>query len=281
MTTAIYVMANDAVVKWLAFFLDSLRQFDKDMPVRVIPYAKDLERVQKVCDAYGCSLIDYDFSRIDKFSQEFFTDPSKRGRLRKLAAFDGNYETNIYIDIDTIVTSSLNLEFPHAGNIRLVYGTKSGDNVYRKDNVPQYLRARSHGFSSGLLVFSKPITWTSADAILSFIEANRDEYLNVRAPFVVDQPLLNYYVDALGLAVGSVSDVWPSISPHNWYKDPIISVDGSEAKDKYGRRVLFIHWAGEDKLSMDPNSHFPKLRQAIASRIKIRCGSIFNDAEIV
>jgi hypothetical protein len=270
-------MANDAVAKWLAFFLESFREFNPATTVKIIPYASDLDRVRKLCDVYECSLIDYNFDAIDTFATSYFTDRKKRGRLRKLAVFDADADTSVYIDIDTIVTAPFRFQSPSDTKLDIVYGTKSGDNVYNADLLPADLRAKSHFFSSGLLIISQPKAWTGVSEILEFIEKNRDEYMKIRAPFVIDQPLLNYYVDKTDRKVDLVSKVWPGISPHNWYNDPILTLTDRGVMDKYGRTVLFVHWAGEEKHSSSSNElRFNELHNRISARVQHRLGSMLD-----
>jgi len=272
MGCVVHILANDTVAKWLVVFLESFRAHNPELDVVIVPYSDAVSRVREIAAAYNCLVGEFDFARIDAFANEMFKDKTKIGRLRKLVAFDSTVDTSIYIDIDVIVTSRFPFSDLGTFDGNLIFGTRSRNNVYNSASESEALMGKSQFFSSGFMILNRPREWAGSEKIIKFIEENREEYLKIRAPYVIDQPILNYYMDKLSKKPVLVSDVWPGLSPHNWYNDQVLHRDPDGIIDKYNRRVFFIHWAGEEKNAKEP-LRFSDLRDEIMSRIRERFGA--------
>lgn len=108
MTRGIYIMANDRVLEHAKALLNSIRVFDKETPVLLIPYDDNYKAAQAVLGAaYGVALYP-DLKIVERLAQKigdafppgFIPRPNQ---FRKQACWFGPFEEFLYIDTDVVV----------------------------------------------------------------------------------------------------------------------------------------------------------------------------------
>lgn len=112
MRKGIYIVANDKVMENAIAFLSSVRVYDPDLPVFMIPFNQDYEQtLNKLNTLFKVQLYpDLDFLEsltqtiADIFPRDFLALPNK---MRKLAVWFGPLDDFLYVDIDIIVFRSL------------------------------------------------------------------------------------------------------------------------------------------------------------------------------
>src|SRR5689334_12581376 len=109
MAPTVVFLANDAVYEQALAFLESFRQFNPYLKLRMIPFAEDLDKLKGASSVYEYDILCEDYERWDRLGLELFPSKEKkyRNRLRKLSIFDLEDDVILYIDVDTVVTKDL------------------------------------------------------------------------------------------------------------------------------------------------------------------------------
>ena len=105
MSRGIYIAANDRVTEQAIALLNSIRFYDKDTPVVLIPYDNNYQAIaQLLAQNYGVKVYE-DLPFIERLSQQlydifgknFFARPNQ---FRKQACWFGEFDEFLYIDTD-------------------------------------------------------------------------------------------------------------------------------------------------------------------------------------
>jgi hypothetical protein len=103
----IYILANDRVLELAIALLNSIRVVDSTLPMCLIPFDDDSVQVKRYAARFGVAIYD------DRDLLLQFDDLSRRlhgkviGQYRKLAAWFGDFEEFVFIDVDTVLLISL------------------------------------------------------------------------------------------------------------------------------------------------------------------------------
>jgi hypothetical protein len=98
----VYILADDSMEEMAVACLNSLRVAEPLIPICLIPYSLQCERIRSSSRKYGLSVWE-DKSALelcDEISAMFH--PQAIGHYRKLVAWMGNFDRFIYLDIDTV-----------------------------------------------------------------------------------------------------------------------------------------------------------------------------------
>ncbi|HEY9640608.1 MAG TPA: hypothetical protein V6C57_08990, partial [Coleofasciculaceae cyanobacterium] len=142
MKRGIYITANDRVVDHAIALLNSIRQYDPETPVVLIPYDENYQTVaQTLAEKFGVQVYeDLEFiNRLSRQLHEVFGDRffARPNQFRKQACWFGSFDQFLYIDTDIVVfekiIDSLNHldqsdfvcnDYQHAGGIANVFTAK-------------------------------------------------------------------------------------------------------------------------------------------------------------
>lgn len=118
MESGIYIVANDFVKNQAIALLNSIRLYDSEIPIILIPYDKNYHTVFKtLADNYGVQLY-ADLDLIERlsanlqkvFSSDFF---ARSNQFRKQACWFGTFEQFLYIDTDIVVFEKISNQFSY------------------------------------------------------------------------------------------------------------------------------------------------------------------------
>src|SRR5580700_4040078 len=111
MEQGVYFIGNDNTYDLAVAFLNSLRTFEPLIPVCFIPYDSQIENIIELKHRYNVTVWDDDATllRCDAISERFHGRTC--GQYRKLAIWSGPYQRFVYLDIDTVLLSRLELPF--------------------------------------------------------------------------------------------------------------------------------------------------------------------------
>ena len=249
----IYITANDKVIDNTIALLNSIRIYDQETPIMLIPYDDNYHEIAKLlADKYQVKIYpDLDF--IERLSQKlysifgegFFARPNQ---FRKQACWFGEFDEFLYIDTDIVVfekiADCLNY-FQEYDFICCDYQHKAGiRNVFSQEVInqqvltePQLQDIFNCGFwgSKKNLISEETLYQTFAEC------AKHPEYFDFSRK-TSDQPIINYMIltqveKRLNLTKLSENEPgsWGG-SPHFTEKDYIL-YDGD-------RRLRYLHWAG-------------------------------------
>lgn len=255
MKRGIYIIANDRVIDNAIALLNSIRLYDEETPVVLIPYDDNYRAIaSRLAQDYGVTLYpDLEFIErlsqqlYDIFGQNFFARPNQ---FRKQACWFGEFDEFLYIDTDIVVFEKIidNLnylqkndflccDYQHTAGISNVFTPQVIEaGVFSEDDLQDL-------FNGGFWASKKSLL-SEQDLYDTFAEcAAHPEYFDFSQK-TSDQPIINYMilkrierrfniVRKPGKAPGS----WAG-SPHFQRRDNIL-ID-----PKNNQPLQYLHWAG-------------------------------------
>ncbi|MEM7526147.1 MAG: hypothetical protein AAF416_00530 [Pseudomonadota bacterium] len=120
----VYVLADDKIACWVAALLSSLRRFNPDLPVILVPHEDEHPGLLEVAAAFSqVYVLSRDFERFDRIGRQILRGRgiARAPRYRKLAVFNGPFENFLFIDADCVVLSSLDALFEAHDRYDLVF----------------------------------------------------------------------------------------------------------------------------------------------------------------
>ncbi|MDB9525730.1 methionine synthase [Oscillatoria sp. CS-180] len=255
MERGIYITANDKVMDHAIACVNSIRLYDPDTPIMMIPYNDHYQGIaQKLKQDHGVETYP-DLAFIERLSQklqaifgsDFFARPNQ---FRKQACWFGPFEKFLYIDTDVVVFSKISrwldalndydflcYDYQHKGGITNVFSEKVvEDKIFTEIELQDI-------FNGGFWASKKELI-TEEDLYEVFRNcANHPDYFDFSQK-TSDQPIINYMVlkrlpKRLNLvrADGKGPGNWAGMS-HFEYSDMRL-VDPKVQKD-----LDYLHWAG-------------------------------------
>ena len=107
----VYFSANDAVYDWAIAFLNSYRRFNPDLPIYLIPFDEDCDRLLDVQSEYDFEIYtDPSFERLETIGEAFELGHAPGVGpywFRRYAAFCGPLDEFLYLDARQIVLVNL------------------------------------------------------------------------------------------------------------------------------------------------------------------------------
>lgn len=249
----VYFLANNKVFEQTVAFLRSFRTYNPNLPLCLIPYNDDYEQIAALKDTYHFSIFNDAelLKKCDEISVAFHGWVV--GAYRKLATWEGMFESFLYIDVDTVVVDSVDFAFEHLKHGQYVASHSNlpdirrwvwKDSIYETDILtpPQIAYSANTGFfasSRGLF----PIKHCLAKMAGGLVLRDKMELL------CMEQPFLNYLVVTSGYTFTSLltlndAGISPGIPLEFWAGTPGARVEGGKISSPWDRPVFLVHWAG-------------------------------------
>ena len=252
----IYIVANDKVLDNTIALLKSIRLYDSDTPIMMIPFDENYQQVAEIVTSkYGVEIYP-DLEFVDNlcnklyniFGQGFFNTPNKQ---KKQACWFGPFDEFLYIDVDIVVFEKIadNLkyledydflccDYQHLGGIKNVFTSKVvEDKIFTEEQLKDV-------FNSGWWA-SKKNLFTENELYETFAEcAANTEYFDFSEK-TTDQPIFNYIVlKHISRRLNLVRRP-EGKGPGSWAGSPHFQREGDRLIDtKVGKPVQYLHWAG-------------------------------------
>ncbi|MGB0562598.1 MAG: Npun_R2821/Npun_R2822 family protein [Spirulinaceae cyanobacterium] len=259
MMRGIYITANDKFTEQALALLNSIRHYDPDTPITLIPYDENYRAIAaRLNQDYGVKLYpDLDF--IERLSQQlyeifgegFFARPNQ---FRKQACWFGEYDEFLYIDTDIVVFEKIidNLDalkendflccdYQHRGGITNVFNPA----IFESGVLVE--RDRSAIFNCGWWAARKG-RFTETDLYRVFAEcAAHPNYFDFSQK-TSDQPIINYLIlknipsDRRFNLVNR-----PGGAPGSWAGSQQFIREGRDRlldPNCNNQPVQYLHWAG-------------------------------------
>jgi hypothetical protein len=244
--TGIYFIANDKTYDLVIAFLNSVRVFEPLLPLCLIPYDSDCDRVADLASAYNFSVWTDDdiLRRCDKVSRYFHLNTI--GQYRKLAVWEGPFDEFAYIDIDTVLLSRLEFGLRLLKSYDFVTGISNIESIRKfvwKGNVNELMPDLDTEYAANTgFILSKKGALTLSNA-----ERKAQEVVHIKSHMALEcteQPFLNYLIVTSGGRYSSLSHIRSEESRH----DLPVEIWGGMFDDDILRLnvpVQLIHWAGK------------------------------------
>jgi hypothetical protein len=274
MNRGIYIVGNDRVIDNAIALLNSIRRYDQEVPVYLIPFNDDYQQIAEILTTVHNVQIFPDLQLLTQFTQhigevfpqDFLALPNK---MRKLVAWFGPLDEFIYIDTDIIVFEKIadNLDklakfdflccdYHHKNEgLRNVFSP-----IVKEQKIFTEVQLQDV-FNSGFFASKKgTITEQTMENTLREC-ATHKEYFDFSCG-VTDQPVLNYLIlklinkrcNLVRTPDGEAGS-WAG-SPHFQEKDFILYDRVATPGEYRTKKLKYVHWAG---MKMKPGTPYYKL----------------------
>lgn len=255
MSRGIYITANDRVIDQAIALLNSIRCYDDETPIVLIPYDDNYQTIAPILrDRFGVTLYP-NLELVDRLSEKlhqifgnkFFARPNQ---FRKQACWFGDFNEFLYIDTDIVVFEKiidrlsyltdydfLCYDYQHNGGITNIFTSKViEDKIFTEHELEDIFNggwwaSKKHLISENLLY-------------KTFAEcAAHPEYFDFSQK-TSDQPIINYTIlKSVDRRFNLVRS--PGGCPGNWAGSPHFIREGNKLIDpKIGQILPYLHWAG-------------------------------------
>ena len=247
----IITLASDGVLPWFEAWSRSVRVACPELRVAVIPFDERIDGVAKLCRRYDFGILELDFPFFDKLGSDFFPgNPRAQHGFRKLAAFEGPFETFLFLDSDVVVLQDLHpvLSAFEATGAALAYFDEDVSKVYTDGPLRARLvrEGKAPGFNTGAFLSRRRALPRQA------MESHRAAALEVQHELVAlwEQPFLNFCFDHGDEPAVDIRTILPWVG-RTWAGFPDLAESENVARllgrvGRPGVRTPFVHWAGRE-----------------------------------
>lgn len=253
MKRGIYIVANDKVMENAIALLNSIRLFDQEIPVYLIPFNEDyqnvlntLNRLHQVELFPDLALLERLTNRVGEiFDRDFLKLPNK---MRKLAVWFGEFDEFLYIDTDIVVfdkiADTLNYlsqcdffccDYHYASEkLRNIFSPLVKDNIFTSEELQDVFNSGFWGSRKGVI---------SEEQLYEILTecAQHREYFDFTQG-VTDQPILNYLIlKCFNQRMNLVKP--PENAPGSWAGSKHFENRQYILYDR-GQKLKYLHWAG-------------------------------------
>ncbi|MES9509796.1 hypothetical protein ABWJ92_25815 [Streptomyces sp. NPDC000609] len=246
-TRGVYFVANDRVLELATVFLNSFRSNNPDIPLRLIPFDDDHQRIAALAERYGFDIWADDelLARCDEISLSFHDRP--KGHFRKLAAWEGEFDEFLYIDSDTAVLQSIDFVFDQLDGYGFLTATSNLPGRAWKDSIEEsgILTPEQYGYraNTGFVASRKGVL--TFPGVTAALPAARAVAPHMKLGY--EQPFLNYLMVTSGHRYTSLHHLRTTTGDQSIPAEVFAWTPGIEAKDggivhPVVPPTLLVHW---------------------------------------
>lgn len=248
----IYCLGNDNVLDWMLAFLESLRHYEPEINLIVIPFDDKIQELQKLSSKYNFSFLNDDnLKALDCIGQAIHPEKySDSHTFRKIAAFWGPFEKFIFLDSDIVILSKLDVLFQPflQSNCDLMHYDTSVDYVYKPGEFRDWmvLEFGSTSFNTGCFASTNHLV------TLEDVQDCLAQAISVKDNFACggEQPFLNYFIDIKRLKRGTFFEkdqnlckwTWANLKPIQYINEKYCLM--KPKNPNFGKQMPFLHWSG-------------------------------------
>jgi hypothetical protein len=249
-------MANDRVKEQAAALLNSIRLYDKDTPIILIPYDNKYSEIAKLFQKpYGVEIFP-DLELVERicqnvrriFGRKVFPRPEQ---FRKQASWFGPFDEFLYLDTDIVVFEKIinaldylvnydfvNCDYQYKNGIKFLFTPKIlEDKVVSPIDLKNVFNAGFWASKKGLV--SEEMLYGTFNECLG-----RLEYFDFSSG-VTDMPVFNYLVLKLIKRKFNIVRDTGIKGPGEWAGCPHFKREGNILVDPNVNQPLkYLHWAG-------------------------------------
>lgn len=255
MKKGVYFLANDQVLSWSTAFLNSLRRFNPDLPLYLIPFNEQCDQLLKLQPAYNFKVYDdHHFQRLEKIGRAFELGHQDYSHswFRRYASFWGPLDEFLYLDTRTLVLQDLEpiISAPRKNGFEFLHYDCALDQVYEPGPFRRQLllEGRARGFLSGMWASVKGLFTIEEFEQLAHGALKIRDQLNARN---TDQAFINYCCDVRKVKYGHFAEVLGGYCHSGWARQSgrVYEENGKYYLWDHGgldhKKQLFVmHWGG-------------------------------------
>lgn len=251
----IYLLTDDKVISWTVALINSIRKFNGDLPIILLPHEDEIFETKKLCSEYeAVHVLKRDYSNLDEIGKRMLHGRGKarHRRYRKLATFNGPAQNFLFIDTDCLVLNDLSDVFDLTQELDIAFYNHAaeGRNFVSEPlaNLAPTLTGdpgSQHGYNSAFFVSTKGVF---PESLFERISHHSDRVSKTLGT-ATDQALISYATVALGAKAGLVSKSLPDWPKNFSVSDDIVERNGVyvRSQDGSGQTIRAIHWGGLKK----------------------------------
>ncbi|MER3434207.1 MAG: methionine synthase [Leptolyngbya sp. ERB_1_1] len=253
MKRGIYIVANDKVIENTIALLNSIRLYDQEISIYLIPFNDEYQSVLSTLNRLYSVQLFPDLELLDRmtdrvgeiFDQDFLKLPNK---MRKLAVWFGEFDEFLYIDTDIIVFDKISETLDYLSNcdffccdyhyssegLRNIFSPIVKESIFADEQLQDVFNSGFWGSRKGI------ITEEQLYEVLKDCAQHR-EYFDFTQG-VTDQPILNYLI--LKCFEKRMNLVKPTENaPGSWAGSQHFENRQYVLYDR-GQKLKYLHWAG-------------------------------------
>lgn len=256
MNRGIYITANDKVLDQTIALLNSIRLFDPETPIIMIPYDDNHQQIaQRLGQDFGVSVFE-DADLIERvstqlhsfFGKNFF---ARANQFRKQVCWYGPFDQFLYIDTDIVVFNKiidilnyldeydfLCYDYQHKGGIQNIFTSEVFEaGVFQQRDIKSLFNCGFWASKKNLI--SEQVLYETFQEC-----ANHPEYFDFSQK-TSDQPIINYMI--LKQVARRFNVVHrPEKAPGSWAGSSHFQPIGSHQLNdpSVDQAVDYLHWAG-------------------------------------
>jgi hypothetical protein len=249
----VYFLTNNKMYDFTIAFLNSFRKYNPVVPLCVIPYNNDFDKIAALKDSYRFTVFP-DMALLnacDKLSLQLHEKVTSE--YRKLAMWEGVFDEFIYIDIDTVVLDDVSFAFEYLHDHWFVAGTSNlpGSRQYVWFDGVEHtnlLNADQIAYSANTGFMVSKRGFINMDYIEQKMPTAKllEDYMQFKC---LEQPFLNYLVVTSGKQYTSLTllakkEKKRKVMTEYWGGGTNGKIKNGKIYVDTGKPVLFIHWAG-------------------------------------
>ena len=109
----VYFLTNDKMYDFTIAFLNSFRKYNPVVPLCMIPYNDECEKITALKDVYKFTVFPNSLLLIECSQLSLQLHEKVCNEYRKLAMWEGVFDEFIYIDVDTVVLNDVSFLFDY------------------------------------------------------------------------------------------------------------------------------------------------------------------------
>jgi len=248
----VYFLSNDNMYDLTVAFLNSFRHHNPDLPLCLIPFNDNIEKISRLKDTYDFFVYDNAtlLTRCDEISTQFHD--RVLGAYRKLAAWEGPFERFVYIDVDTVLVSNIEFVFPWLERYDCLTSHSCIPEIRKfvwKDSIYQTpaLSDMQIAFAANTGFIASKKEFLPFEVVLRDL----DKALALKEDmelFCMEQPFLNYYIVTRGKMYSSFhvlcSQGHRGLKLEAWGGLTGGVIDRGKIKFPQQAETFLVHWAG-------------------------------------
>lgn len=283
-----YFSANDAVLSWAEAFLNSFRAANPHMPLYLIPFGEQTQKLRGMADRDGFLVFeDISFKALDELGKRFDLEhsPNNRHWFRRYAAFWGPLDHFWYLDVRQLILSDIApyLEDLDRLGLDVIHYDTAINQVYEPGGLRDSLvsAGRGRGFNSG--------RWLSRKGLFTLDEliALGDAALKIRDQLNrrnTDQAFFNYCCDTKSVRTAQLAELHSDLASNTWARSHRVIYKHNDnwlVWDHGGldhrKRLILLHWAGIKESPIMPHRKLFRAHRDACAPLRTRLLNVAQD----
>ena len=249
----VYFLTNDKMYDFTIAFLNSFRKYNPVVPLCMIPYNDECEKIAALRDVYKFTVFPNSLLLNECSQLSLQLHEKVCNEYRKLAMWEGVFDEFIYIDVDTVVLNDVSFLFDYLPDYWFVAGTSNlpGSRQYVwLDDVEHtnLLNAEQIAYSANTGFIASKKGLMDLEYIKRKMPAARqlEDFMQFKC---LEQPFLNFLVVTSGRSYTSLTllardEKVRKVMIEYWGGDTNGKIRNGKMYVNAGQQVLFVHWAG-------------------------------------